>query len=1247
MPDSVPPSLGVHAQEAEWRSSEGERLLVVGVGASAGGLEAFERLFRLLPPDLGFAYVVAQHLDPEHESLLAEILGRAAQVPVEFAKDGQRIERDHVYVMPRDAGLLVEGGKLRLEATEPRATRQPINAFLKSLAEDQRENAVGVVLSGTGSDGALGIAAVRRNGGATFAQLPADARYESMPQAAIATGMVGQVLPIDEIAAALVSLATQRRENPGESARGELEGLRELFDRLGAKTGHDFSQYKRSTVLRRVHRRMASTSKTTLRDYVALLARDEGEGHRLSDDLMINVTSFFRDGAPFETLERVAIPDLLRRDTEGALRAWVAGCSSGEEAYTIAILLREQTERMPRPRPVQVFATDIDLSALAEARRGRYTNVVERQVSADRLARFFVRRGDSYTVTKDVRDLCLFTAHDLLKAPPFSRLDLVSCRNLLIYLDAPLQKRVIDLFHYALRPGGYLLLGKAEAVDERDQLELFEVVDKTARLFRRRPGERRHGVAFHGAPVASPAPPLQVAPLGRSRTPEVRSAAERSKNIVLEEYAPPSVVVDRRGEILYYWGSHLASYLPPQAGPPATNLMHLVRPELKVELAGVLHSAARHAHPVTHRDVAVTVDGVACVLDLLVRPLPPTEQDPDELYLVIFQEKGLAAPVARGTPLEPPTEERYRQIEVELENTRGRLQTTVDELENANEALHASNEQLQSLNEELHSSNEELQTSQEELQSVNEELNTVNAELSKKVDELELLYGDLQNLFQSTRIATIFLDRQFRIARFTPEAVYVFRLADGDIGRPLADFVARFDAEGVAGEVQDVLQTLTPVERPVQTLETRRWFLMRMHPYRTPSNVIAGVVISFVDITELKDAEAALREAVAERERAEQSLLDADRRKDEFLAVLSHELRNPLAPVRNSLHLLEHSPAGSEAAVRAREIIGRQVGHLARLVDDLLDATRVTRGKLQVQLQRLDFRGIVEQTADDHRTLFTARGVKLDVVLPEGPLWIEGDATRLAQVVGNLLQNSVKFTPSGGSVTISLGGVGNFVELRVRDTGAGIEAVMLPRLFQPFSQADATLERRLGGLGLGLALVKGLVELHGGTVEARSGGKGAGSEFVVRLPRAGPPAVPRATAPDARPHPRRILVVDDNLDGAESLRDILAIEGHTVAVAHDGARGVEQAREFRPDVVFCDIGLPGMDGYEVARALREDPSGREAFLVALTGYALPEDQRRARDAGFDAHLSKPTSIEQIREVVARAPERGPVLEPVK
>ncbi|HEY6101447.1 MAG TPA: ATP-binding protein, partial [Anaeromyxobacter sp.] len=410
-----------------------------------------------------------------------------------------------------------------------------------------------------------------------------------------------------------------------------------------------------------------------------------------------------------------------------------------------------------------------------------------------------------------------------------------------------------------------------------------------------------------------------------------------------------------------------------------------------------------------------------------------------------------------------------------------------------------------------------------------------------------------------------------------------------------------------------------------------------MNPYRTPSNVIAGVVVSFIDVTKLKATEAALRRAVEERERAEQALREADRRKDEFLAVLSHELRNPLAPIRSSLHVLEHAEDEASAG-RAQRIIARQVGHLARLVDDLLDVTRIAKGKLQVERRPMDLRDLAQRTGEDHRGLFAPRGVAFEVSLPDQPLWVEGDPTRLAQVIGNLLQNAAKFTSGGDSVRLSLEAADGSAVLRVRDSGVGIDPAMIPRLFEAFSQADTTLNRRLGGLGLGLALVKGLVATHGGTIDMSSGGKGTGAEVVVRLPLAAAPARPEA-APPAAAHPRRILVIEDNLDAAESLKLALEIEGNEVAVAHDGPQGIEQARQLKPEVVLCDIGLPDMDGYAVARALRSEPSLRDTVLVALTGYALPEDQRRATEAGFDAHLTKPATIDGVQRVIGSARPR--------
>jgi two-component system CheB/CheR fusion protein len=1226
--------LGVDPQEASPRADEGERPLIVGIGASAGGLEAFERFLRSLPSDSGLACVLVQHLDPEHESLLPEILSRATLLPVAVAQDGQRIERDHVYVIPRGTGLVVEDGALHLRPADHRGVRLLANTFLTSLAEDQRENAVGIVLSGTGSDGALGICSIRAHGGRTFAQLPADARYASMPAAAIATGMVDQVLPAADLPAALVALAAERRKHPPESAQGEADGLRRALEAVARTTGHDFSRYKRSTILRRLHRRMLASAAGTLRDYAALLESSADEVHRLAEDLTISVTSFFRDDEPFRAVDRILRSEGFGVGATDGVRVWVPGCASGEEAYSLAMLLCERGDELPRPPKFKVFASDIDVPALAEARRGQYPGVVAEQVPPERLARFFTKRGDTYTVTKSLRDVCLFTEHDLIRDPPFSRMDLVSCRNLLIYLEPALQRHVIELFHYALRPGGHLLLGKAEMVDSRD-LELFEVVDPTSRVFRRRDVSRRP------PPVLARSLTTEQAPARSPRLPEARSAAERSRDVVLEEFAPPSVVVDARGEIRYYWGARLSLVLPVRAGAPLSNLLHLAPRALRGDLSAALHNAARHGKLVRCEGLTLEVEGAPRRLDVVIRPLAPVEGDPDALFLVVFEVT--VAVQAPGAPLDAPTLERHLQLQRDLESTQERLQVTVDDLEDANEALRASNEQLQAMNEEMNSSNEELQTSQEELQSVNEELNTLNTELSRKVDELELLYGDLQNLFQSTQIATIFLDRDARIARFTPAATTLFHLVDGDVGRPLGDFAARFDVEDLSGEIRRVLEKLESVERTVRLVGAERWFLLRVNPYRTPSNVIAGVVVSFIEVTRLKETEAALQRAVAELEEAERSLRDVDERRTEFLGVLSHELRNPLAPIRNALLLLQRAAPGSAQAARALAVAERQTDQLARLVDDLLDATRISRGKLQVQRRPVELSALLRQALEDHRPAFAARAVALEGQLDGRPRWVDGDAARLTQVVGNVLQNAAKFTGPQGRVTVSLAdGSDGRVAIRVVDDGEGIAPELLDRVFEPFVQAETTLHRTQGGLGLGLALVKAVAELHGGRVEAHSDGTGHGAAFSVWLPLLDEARIPSAAATrPARPPPAaplRILVIEDNLDGAETLREVLELSGHAVTLAHDGQDGLAKVRSLKPDAVLCDLGLPGLSGFEVAQRIRADPTLSPA-LIALTGYTRPEDQREALRAGFDHHLGKPIRIEELEEVLASLTSR--------
>ncbi|HEY0512605.1 MAG TPA: chemotaxis protein CheB [Thermoanaerobaculia bacterium] len=1326
---------------------------VVAIGASAGGLEAFQELFRHMPADTGCAFVVIQHLSPRHETLIPELLAPLTRMPVRTVEDETVVHANHVYVMPTHGTLTVDDCVLYLSRpARTRGRRSPVDRFFRSLAEDQEDEAVAIVLSGTGTDGALGLKAVKERGGLTLVQAPETARYDSMPRGAILTGAADYILAVEQMPARLVEHQRRVRDGQGgnpERFREEIVGhLGKICAVLRRQTGHDFRHYKQSTLVRRVRRRMGEARSPSVYAYVESLNHDVKEVELLFRDLLISVTHFFRDSEAFDLLAAKVIPRLFEgKDADGFVRVWAPGCATGEEVYSIAILLREHLATLAAPPQIQVFATDIDAQALESARQALYPETIAGQISPERLERWFVRHGNMYQVAREIRDLCLFSLHNLIADPPFSRLDLVSCRNLLIYLESDLQKKVIALCHYALRPGGFLFLGPSEMV--AGQPELFRTIDKKHRLFQSRDTVARPPFSF----PLSERGRLGVRPMEehpRRVAPRQQEVARTFETILLESYAPACVVVNEWGDIVYF-SPRTGRYLEPPSGTPTVNVIDMARKGLRLDVRTALHKAVNSRVQVVHENVAFELDGGAQRVNVIVRPMPELGEDPG-LFMVVFQEVVTASGEAQHD-WEPGTivadDPIVRRLEAELRSTKDHLQATLEELENSNEELVSSNEELLSMNEELQSANEELQTSKEELQSVNEELETVNAELKKKLEELDGANGDLQNLFQSTRLATLFVDRELRIKKFTPAAVEVFRLIDGDIGRPIADITPRFPGGDLETDIREVLRTLSPRERQVAVEEGAAWFLLRILPYRTVEDVIDGVVLTFLDITELKAAEqereqlAAIvdssqdgiigktldgvitswnagaermyghsaREAVgrtldlivppdqrplmsavferlrqgnkvepfetarvrkngqrfdisltfspvrdsggrlvgasgidrdiSDRKRADQALRDEARRKDEFLAMLGHELRNPLAPIRNCLHLL-HSPQLSPAqSERALGTIERQVIHLTRLVDDLLDIGRISRGKILLRRERLDLAAAVRATVEDQRTGLEDAGLELALDLPGSPVWIDGDPTRVSQTFGNVLHNAGKFTDAGGRITISLREetAQGMAVLTMRDTGIGMDAEMLSRVFEPFSQADRALDRSRGGLGLGLSLVKALTELHGGSVQATSPGPGWGTEVVLRLPLAsGAPETPSEVPPEEAPERScRCLVIEDNVDAAESLGLLLRLAGHEAEVALEAVEGLEKARRSPPEVVLCDIGLPGsMDGYAVARAFRADPALRGAFLIALTGYGQEEDRRRALEAGFDAHLTKPADLDVLRRLLTEA-----------
>ena len=1370
------------------------RPTVAGIGASAGGLEALKALFDALPERPGIAFVVIVHLSAEHDSSLAEILAQHSSLPVDAVRGRLPLEADRVYVIPPGHRLVIGDGHVEaVPFSGSSLERAPIDAFFRSLAAAHGDG-FAIVLSGGGSDGALGVRAIKGAGGLVLVQDPSEALFDSMPRAAIATGVADLVLPLGDLAARLGELAATKARVRAQFDRmleqhlsaGDEAELARILAYVRARTGHDFSRYKRATVLRRVFRRMQVARAETLADYSAHLRGDEAEPRALFDDLLITVTAFFRDPDSWQALLERAVPAIFgARGTAETVRVWVPGCATGEEAYSIVMLLIEEAERRERWPEVQVFATDLDDAALAVAREGRYPAAIAADVEPARLARFFVREDDHYRVVNAVRERVLFTRHNLMRDPPFTRLDLVSCRNLLIYLNREVQQQVFEVFRYALHPGGHLFLGVAESVEGMG----FEPVDGARRVYRVR-----------GSGAAPRLPELMVSGprLGPSvEVPAPREAAPSAParpDVDVRLLAPPSALVDGAAHVLHLLDG-AGRYLVMPDGAPTRELGSMVRPELRAGLRAALERVFAEEGTVLTPALAVGFDDGARDVALWVRARRGA--DGARRALVVFVEDPAAGPAGADAgdagegdgPVDAPgsnggagartgtLERRERALHEELGRLEARLRASDEEHGAALEAVRSANEELQSVNEEYRSTAEELETSKEELQSINEELNSVNAELKHKLEEVSRAHDDLENLMAATDIGTLFLDRELCIKRFTPSLAELFNVKGGDRGRAIGDLTHRLDYDELESDARRVIGELTPVERELRHADGRS-FVARVRPYRTSEHRIDGVVLSFVDVSGLRratraqhsserrleavlqavpdvafaadragrltyvsgrvgettgtaprtllgralwetlihpddraHAEAAWMESVGsdapyemrfrlraaggghrwviararrvetearpsedgsgdgsgdgagndervgdlvgaitdvdELTRAELALREADRHRNRFLGLLGHELRNPLAALGNSLQVLEGvdgatlDAAASTSGVpigATLEALHRQSRHMSRLVDDLLDLTRISNGKIELQPSRVDLRDSLEEHVRTMRPRVDAAGRVLEVALADGSWWIDADPERLAQVLDNLMDNAIKYSDPGDRIELAVEQDGDEALVRLRDTGIGIAPGALATLFEPFTQAAGPDQVGRDGLGLGLALVRNLVELHGGTIEAESEGPGLGSEFRLRLPLARQRSAPRGPVPaessvDARP--RRILVVDDSPDVAEPFATLLRALGHEVEVALDGPAGLKAVAARPPEVAFLDLGMPGMNGLELARRLRLDFAPDALTLVAVTGFGQAEDLAATRDAGFDEHLLKPVRMSTVRELLQR------------
>ena len=1354
---------------------------VIGIGASAGGLPALQRLFENMPSAHEMAFVVILHLSPRHPSSAAAILQRATRMPVVQVTSRVQIEPGHVYVIAPNLHLsMVDGLLLVEELQRPRGQHVAIDLFFRTLAQVHRERSIAIVLSGTGSDGAVGLSRVKEQGGLTIVQSPGDAEHDGMPLAAIRTGAVDFVMPVVEMPQKLIDLWDNakriRLPAPGDAETlvpqpdgpdedpGAEDALHDIIASLLSRTGHDFRHYKRATVLRRIERRMQVRQTAKLRDYRDLLENDVAENKALLDDMLIGVTNFFRDRESFEALERDIIPELYKDRAAGdEVRVWVAACASGEEAYSMAMLLADQSALSEQPPQFQVFASDIDDHAIDAARAGNYPASIVTDVAPSRLRQYFKREDSRYRIRKTLRDRILFASHNLLRDPPFSRLDLISCRNLLIYLNRDVQARVLQTFHFALKPGGYLFLGSSESAESVS--EYFVPVDKKNRIYRARVnGRQLHYQNPSSALYGVRLPEVSRPKMQGKRTSTYADLHQRA----LAEVAPPSVVVDRDGNLVHV-SEQAGKYLRMGGGEPSRSLLALVLPELRLELRSAMYQVAQNGGRVECRPLELDDGAEPVTLAMSVRAFRDEESEND-FILVLFQQS--TAEAAAAAPARPNGSHDVvlSQLEAELQRKREQLQETIEYSEISTEELRASNEELQAINEELRSATEELETSKEELQSVNEELVTVNYELKVKVEETGKANDDLNNLIASTDIATIFVDSGLRIKRFTPRAVDLFSIIASDVGRSLLDLTHKLDYDQLAEDVSATFDTLRMVEREVRSSDGR-CYIVRLLPYRTNEDRIEGAVMTFFDITDRRQAEEQARASEArmrmvaesakdyaiitmdeegrvtswnkgaetlfgyrademqgesierlfvpedvaagvpqdelrraredgraederwhqrkdgsrffcsgvttplrngdfygyakiardetarerqgkEREQAfsrEQAVRsDAENAaalKDEFLAVMSHELRHPLNMIHINVELLSRMPElrGSPNFMRAATVIRSSVMSQAKIIDDLMDMSRVRTGKLSLTMAPVVLDTLLQGMVDAARNDPAAQGI--EVVFSGGAdnLPVLADVVRIEQVVMNLLSNAIKFTPKGGRIEVHLAREPEALRIDVVDNGQGIAPSFLPHVFDMYGQSMVVTTRSKGGLGIGLALVKELVALHGGRIEAASEGIGKGARISFWLPLFDSHGIPRSSGAGKGGDDLaglRILVVDDMEEMLMVFKSLLETGGATVFEANSALEGLAVLERQEVDLVISDVSMPEIDGYEFLRRVRAMPKHAGLPAIALSGMRRDADIQRAREAGFSAHLGKPVSVERLHEIVHDLLPRG-------
>lgn len=1377
-----------------------ESFPIVGIGASAGGLEAFTELLVNLPIDTGMGFVLIQHMNPKQKSMLTEILSRTTRMPVTEAEDGMIVEPNHVYVIPSHSTMTIEKGALKLKPREQtHGISMTVDKFFISLGEAVGSKAIGVVLSGGDSDGSKGLEVIKSMGGITFAQCEESAKVASMPNTAVASGYVDFILTPKQIAEELTNLMLhpfinhKKQVEENDLLQTTTDDVSTIFNLLWKAKGVDFRHYKQTTLRRRIQRRMILYRLDKLEDYIQYLQNNPAEVTALYQDVLITVTSFFRDPEAFEALKINVFPVLIQeRKPDSPFRIWVAGCSTGEEAYSIAICLLEFLTYQGINIPIQIFATDINEVAIEKARSGIYKSIQVADISPERLQRFFVEVEGGYQISKSVRELCVFARQNLISDPPFSRLDLITCRNVLIYLDSGVQKKVVPMFHYALKPIGFLMLGTSETVGEF--LDLFTFLDKRNKIYSYKMTPMSRGIEL----IANNYPLEMVKPRLPSSSEDITGndmeVYKEADRIILNQYTPVGVVVNTDLEILQFRGQ-TGPYLEPAPGRPSFNLVKMAKEELRLELRTAIYHARQQQAPVRKEGLEIRQDNQIRQVKLDIIPFKPANTQ-EYYFLVLFTDtsrstatNSISVPARSDSLMESQQqqqaiyEQENSQIKQELATTRNYLQSIIEEQQATNQELRAANEEILSSNEELQSTNEELETAKEEIQATNEELSTINDELQRRNLESMQVSNDLQNLLSSINIPILMLGSDLQIRRYTPATGEIFNLIPTDVGRPLSDIKHKLNIPDLDAQILEVISNLNLKTQEVQD-ENGHWYDLRIRPYRTIDHKIDGAVLVLVDIDAFKRGSEELRasrdyaEAIVSTVRQSLVVLDAELRvitcnqffydtfriepkqtgkhliyeidhgqwnipelrslleeilpnqnhfqglevehtfqqigrktirfsarrmeqienqslillvieditgqkkleaelanlliqeqsartaaetanhaKDEFLSILSHELRNPLNSLLGWAELLNTQTLNEVRTRQALTAIRRSAKAQWMLIGDLLDVSRISVGRLSLDVEPIQLVSVIEAAVEIVTLAAEAKQIHIELSLDSSPRTLIGDQMRLQQVIWNLLSNSIKYTLAGGRIEVSLEYTDSHAKIQVKDNGVGISADLLPHIFERFRQADTSRSKSNSGLGLGLSIVQHLVELHSGTVVAESGGEGQGATFTVRLPlvtaledgnvKTTPEpvqSVGETTATSPSLAGIRVLVVEDEADSRYLFQFVLEEQGAEVT----GAGSVREALSIlmdNPDgydVLLSDVSLGDGNGYDLIHQVRSlgAEAGGDIPAAVITAYAGEREEQAALAAGFQMYVTKPLEPAQLVSTVATLVSRS-------